>query len=123
MEFKDFEFINMEKYIKGVVKSMLGWYNVKNDNQIKIVNAIVSNILSKFICIYTSDCNNLCNTLYIYIELKNNIYDIMISENKIDKIKYIALFYILIHNKNIIQIKKYDKIYNRNLIAFYNHKK
>ena len=45
----DNQIFEIKNYIEGTIKSMLGWYNLKNNNEKDIIYIITYYILNKFI--------------------------------------------------------------------------
>jgi hypothetical protein len=118
----DNEIVNIKNYIQGTIKSMLGWYNLKNDNEIDIVNIITYYILNKFV-----KENIKYNKYYYYYFYKNNVFNITIIKNgaKYDLIfdesldnnnNNICNFNIIVH-KDYIIFEKIDYVRSRNIIS------
>lgn len=118
----DSQIFEIKSYIEGTIKSMLGWYNLKNDNEKDIICIITYYILNKFINenvkydkLYYSYFYK--NTLFkIDIIIKNGKYDLIFNE-KIDNSNNNLCTFNIITDKDYIIFEKIDyKIY-RNIIS------
>ena len=110
----------IKKYIEGTIKSMLGWYNLKNTNEKDIICIITFYILNKFINaninsskLYYYFVNN--NIFVIHIVINNGKYDLIFNEN-IDTYKCLCTFTITTNRDSII-FEKYDYIRSVNLYS------
>ena len=66
----DNQIFEIKNYIEGTIKSMLGWYTLKNDNEKDIICIITYYILNKFI-----NENVKYNKLYYSYFYKNTIFN------------------------------------------------
>lgn len=118
----DDEIIKIKNYIEGTIKSMLGWYNLKNDNEKDIITIITYYILNKFI-----NENVKYNKYYYYyfykntifninIIKKNNKYDLIFNE-KIDNNNNNICTFNIVTNKDYIIFEKIDYEKSRNIIS------
>jgi hypothetical protein len=118
----DDQIFEIKCYIEGTVKSMLGWYNLKNDNEKDIICIITYYILNKFINenvkydkLYYSYFYK--NTLFtIDIIIKNNKYDLIFNE-KIDNSNNNICTFNIITDKDYIIFEKIDYKMYRNIIS------
>ena len=116
----DNQILEIKNFIEGTIKSMLGWYTFKNDNEKDIVYIITYYILNKFI-----NENVKYNKLYYSYFYKNAIFtiDIIIKDGKYDLIfneknekNNICRFNIIIH-KDYIIFEKIDYEKSRNITS------
>jgi hypothetical protein len=118
----DSQIFEIKNYIEGTIKSMLGWYNLKNDNEKDIICIITYYILNKFINenikydkLYYSYFYK--NTLFtIDIIIKNNKYDLIFNE-KIDNSNNNICTFNIITDKDYIIFEKIDYKMYRNIIS------
>jgi len=116
----DDDIFKIKKYIEGTIKSMLGWYNLKNTNEKDIICIITFYVLNKFIneninstkFYYYYFVNN--HIFIIHIIINNGKYDLIFNENINSYDKYLCTFTITT-NKNTIIFEKYDYIRFMNL--------
>ena len=118
----DSQIFEIKNYIEGTIKSMLGWYNLKNDNEKDIICIITYYILNKFINenikydkLYYSYFykNTLCT---IDIIIKNGKYDLIFNE-KIDNSNNNICTFNIITDKDYIIFEKIDYKMYRNIIS------
>ena len=118
----DSQIFEIKSYIEGTIKSMLGWYNLKNDNEKDIICIITYYILNKFINenvkydkLYYSYFYK--NTLFkIDIIIKNGKYDLIFNE-KIDNSNNNLCTFNIITDKDYIIFEKIDYKMYRNIIS------
>ena len=118
----DSQIFEIKNYIEGTIKSMLGWYNLKNDNEKDIICIITYYILNKFINentkydkLYYSYFYK--NTLFtIDIIIKNGKYDLIFNE-KIDNSNNNICTFNIITDKDYIIFEKIDYKMYRNIIS------
>lgn len=118
----DSQIFEIKSYIEGTIKSMLGWYNLKNDNEKDIICIITYYILNKFINenikydkLYYSYFYK--NTLFkIDIIIKNGKYDLIFNE-KIDNSNNNLCTFNIITHKDYIIFEKIDYKMYRNIIS------
>jgi len=115
----DADIFEIKKYIEGTIKSMLGWYNLKNTNEKDIICIITFYILNKFINeninatkFYYYFLNN--HIFIIHIVINNDKYDLIFNEN-IDKYNNYLCTFTITTNKDTIIFEKYDYIRSVNL--------
>ena len=122
MTILDNQIFEIKNYIEGTIKSMLGWYTFKNDNEKDIVYIITYYILNKFINenikydkLYYSYFYK--NTLFtIDIIIKNGKYDLIFNE-KIDNSNNNICTFNIITDKDYIIFEKIDYKMYRNIIS------
>jgi len=117
----DADIFEIKKYIEGTIKSMLGWYNLKNTNEKDIICIITFYILNKFINeninatkFYYYFLNN--HIFIIHIVINNDKYDLIFNEN-IDKYNNYLCTFTITTNKDTIIFEKYDYIRSVNLYS------
>jgi hypothetical protein len=118
----DSQIFEIKSYIEGTIKSMLGWYNLKNDNEKDIICIITYYILNKFINenvkydkLYYSYFYK--NTLFkIDIIIKNGKYDLIFNE-KIDNSNNNLCTFNIITHKDYIIFEKIDYEKSRNITS------
>jgi len=118
----DNQIFEIKNYIEGTIKSMLGWYIFKNDNEKDIVYIITYYILNKFINenvkydkLYYSYFYK--NTLFtIDIIIKNGKYDLIFNE-KIDNSNNNICTFNIITDKDYIIFDKIDYEKSRNITS------
>ena len=110
----------IKKYIEGTIKSMLGWYNLKNTNEKDIICIITFYILNKFI---NGNYSNFyyyfsnVNIFIIHIIINNGKYDLIFNEDITPNYnKYLCTFTIKT-NKEYIIFEKYDYVKSINLYS------
>jgi len=115
----DADIFEIKKYIEGTIKSMLGWYNLKNTNEKDIICIITFYILNKFINeninatkFYYYFLHN--HIFIIHIVINNDKYDLIFNEN-IDKYNNYLCTFTITTNKDTIIFEKYDYIRSVNL--------
>lgn len=122
MTILDNQIFEIKNYIEGTIKSMLGWYTFKNDNEKDIICIITYYILNKFINenvkydkLYYSYFYK--NTLFtIDIIIKNEKYDLVFNE-KIDNSNNNICTFNIITDKDYIIFEKIDYKMYRNIIS------
>ena len=118
----DNQIFEIKNYIEGTIKSMLGWYHLKNNNEKDIICIISYYILNKFINenikytkLYYSYFYK--NTIFsIDIIIKNNKYDLIFNE-KIDNSNNNLCTFNIIVDKDYIIFEKIDYKMYRNIIS------
>lgn len=118
----DSQIFKIKNYIEGTIKSMLGWYDLKNNNEKDIICIISYYILNKFINenikytkLYYSYFYK--NTIFsIDIIIKNGKYDLIFNE-KIDNSNNNICTFNIIVDKNYIIFEKIDYKMYRNIIS------
>ena len=118
----DNQIFEIKNYIEGTIKSMLGWYIFKNDNEKDIVYIITYYILNKFINenvkydkLYYSYFYK--NTIFkIDIIIKNGKYDLIFNE-KIDNSNNNICTFNIITDKDYIIFEKIDYEKSRNITS------
>jgi hypothetical protein len=118
----DSQIFEIKNYIEGTIKSMLGWYNLKNDNEKDIICIITYYILNKFInenvkydkLYYSYFYKN--SIFSIDIIIKNGKYDLIFNE-KIDNSNNNLCTFNIITDKDYIIFEKTDYKLYRNIIS------